>query len=361
MTKVMIIPEPHWWDKSFEGRIRYPQEIEVYLDTVRAKSQEFIDEGHDVKVIFMGDIFHHGYVDAITLLRHINYFSTWSQELSGELYSLVGNHELTYNQMNPYWMLADLQSKYFDRMKSIPEFGASTPSIKVVDELQLGNDLIVFGHYHRVEFDYEWDKYNNVYFLTHNSLLDTEVNNAIVNTYHLDVKAEYIDAQGVRAAGMIPATSKLQGVFVGHMHCAFGKYHVVENIQGQAMDFVLQYLQSLGRTNHTEINDANLTRTLPILNLVGDNLEVEYWEMELQGRAHVIKESRVLANQEKYQQRKGLERFRSGSVSATNPVDDLRNWVNQVAPEDAPLFEALLNSSPIGELQDLLMEANNVR
>lgn len=361
MTKIVIVPEPHLWDKTFENRIRYPNEIEGYLESVRHMTQNLQGDGHDVKVIFMGDIFHRGYTDAIVMLKHVSFFSSWSDDLCGELYSLVGNHELTYNRMNPYWMMADVQSKFFDYIKTIPEYNVGAKCIKVPDELKVGKDLFIFGHYHRDEFDYDFSSYDKVYFLTHNSLLDAEVNNAIVNTYHLDVKAEYIDAKGVRQQGMLPPARNLAAVFVGHMHCAFGRYHVDENINGIPMDFMLQYLQSIGRTNHTEVNDSNLVRSLPVISYdESGNSEISYLQLELLSREKTVKESKVLASQMQYQRGKELRQMRNGSVSALTPVDDLRNWIQQVAPSDSILFESLLRTEPITELNQLLREAENL-
>ncbi len=352
MSKVIIVPEPHIFDKSFQNRYSYRKEIETYLYQVKTMAEQYKSIGEDVSIIFMGDVFHMGFSKMVPFVSCIDWFKSLEVEFSGRVYSLIGNHELSYPQNNPFWMLADFDSKWYNTYKSIPGFGTAS-CIKVRDELVIDNTLFVFGHYHRQEFDYDFSQYDDVQFLTHNSIMDSEIVNVIKNQFNRDPKMEYAGSgvTSIRQRGSIPLTSKLSHMYVGHMHTAYSHFYVEENINDIDMNFELRYLGSLGRTNHAEVNDNDLIRSIPVVDTKTHN--VEYLELVLWSRSQCIKEEVVEKSQYAYQKTKAIKQLRKNNMSMQSPIDGIREWLSQ-SPADLELFNKLYYDEPITELENLL-------
>ncbi len=352
MSKVLIVPEPHIFDKSFQNRYSYRKEIETYLYQVKAMAKQYKDAGEKVYIIFMGDVFHMGFSKMVPLVANLDWFKNLEQEFEGNVYSLIGNHELSYPQNNPFWMLADFDSKWYTSYKAIPGFGTA-PCVKVRDELVVDNTLFIFGHYHREEFDYDFSQYDDVQFLTHNSIMDKEVVNVIKDQFHRDPKMEYAGGgvTSIRQKGSIPLSSKLSHMYVGHMHTAYSHFFVEEDVDGVHLDFELRYLGSLGRTNHAEVNDEDLVRSIPVVDTITHS--VEYLELVLWSRSQCVKEEVVEKSQYAYQKTKAIKRLRQSNMSMQSPIDGIREWLSQ-SPADLELFNKLYYDEPIPELEKLL-------
>lgn len=351
MSKIVIVPEPHIFDKTFKTRNNYPQEIKTYLDQVFQIAREQA-KSDKVYIIFMGDVFHMGFSRMVPFVNIIDTFQTLSREFEGRVYSLIGNHELSYPSNNPFWLLADFKSKWYKNYRTIPGF-QSAACVKVCDELQVDDTLFVFGHYRRDKFEYDWSQYGDVHFLTHNSIMDNEIVNVIKNNFGRDPKMEYASGiTSIRQAGSIPLTSKLSHMYVGHMHTAFSRFFVDERINDIDLKFELRYLGSLGRTNHAEVNNEDLTRVIPIVDTVTH--QVAYPEIQLLPREVCIREDAVIKGQEQYQRTKVITKLRKDNIRFGSPIEGIRDWLSQ-SPADLDIFNQLISNAPLAELDNLLL------
>lgn len=354
MSKVVIIPEPHLYDKSFTSRRNYPTEVQNYLDMVIDYAEKLKNSGEDVYIIFVGDIFHMGYTKMIPFVHIVDYFQTLCNKFDGKVYSLIGNHELSYPRSNPFWLLGKFNSEYYETYSSMPGY-QSIACLNVCDELVVDNTLFIFGHYRREHYDYDFNQYDDVQFITHNSIMDTEIINTLKANFNRDPKMEYAKGiTSIRQAGSIPLTNKLSQMYVGHMHTAYSTFYVKENLNGIDMNFSIKYLGSLGRTNHTEVNNADLVRSIycvdTITHLVDD------FKIQLLPREECIEEDIVEANHASYERNKAIKQLRSDKSVFRSPVDGIRDWLSQT-PFDLDLFNQLYSKEPIVELDALLREA----
>lgn len=354
MSKVVIIPEPHIFDKSFTNRIAYIKEIESYLYKVKTLAQE-LKQNDSVYIIFMGDVFHMGFTKMVPFVANIDWFKNLSEEFDGNVYSLIGNHELSYPQNNPFWMLADYDSEWYTNYRAIPGFGTA-PCLKVRDQLVVDNTLFVLGHYRRDSFEYDYDRYDDVQFLTHNSIMDTEVINTLKSVYHRDPKMEYAGSgiTSIRQSGSIPLTTKLSHMYVGHMHTSYSHFFVEEVINGVNLKFELQYLGSLGRTTHAEVDDSDLVRSIPVIDTLTH--EVEYKELQLWERSKCVREEAVEQAQYSYAKSKAIAKLRKSDAVMSSPVEGIREWLSP-SPYDLDLFNRLIGNEPVSDLDNLLAEA----
>lgn len=359
MTKVILMPEPHRWYKSFENRHNYPGEINSYMLTIIEQIREYRQQGYTVHLIVMGDMYHMGYTDSFDLLQEQNFLKMLSDAVEGNLYSVIGNHEINFYRVNPFWIYCDNHSKFYEGMKSIAGYKLGLPLINIVDELVIDRTLFIFGHYGRKEFEYDWTLYDEVILLSHSSMMDAEVNNMISQVFHVDLAMEYLDPSSIREQNTLPHTDKLKYVYVGHMHLARGTYRVTEEINGLDYEFTLHYMESLGRTNIKEIDDTNLMRKIPVHTITSVGNKVDNFTITLEKRINIVKESVVAENKEKYLHTKELRTLRNTNRFADNPVDQIKATLSQV-PHQLLLFEQLMSGEIITDMETLLQESRKL-
>lgn len=253
MTHVFIIPEPHLWDKTFKNRKSYPDEVMEYMQQVMG-----IISGYEGKrvIIFPGDIFHRSYGGIDGIITTFNLFKDLNTLTDNNVFSCVGNHELSFTYNNPFWIMAEDYTTRYVNLHGLKAFGTMHPGIKVVDELDIEDIRFLFGHYCRKDLADTSGK--DLVFITHNSLLEPEIDKYVSDKFGIESKTEYMHTVGIKNGDGIPVTEKLKYVFVGHMHTFFGKFNVEENVQGTDLQFLLQYMGSLGRTSISEVSNVNL-------------------------------------------------------------------------------------------------------
>lgn len=354
MKHVYVIPEPHIWDKSFENRWSYVNEISGYLNEIISR---IASESGEKIIIFPGDVFHRSYKSLSGLIDSINLFSRLNDITDGNVYSCVGNHELTYSSNNPFWMMCHDSTDRFGSFHSLSGYGTVSPGIKVADSLAVGKTLFVFGHYGRTDFGEDYSSFSNIVYISHNSISAKEIMDDLVLSYHRNIKPEYLNVQDIRSKGSIPLSDKVSHVFVGHMHSAYGKYTVEECIQGVDMHFDLLNLGSLGRTSITEIDDADLTRTIPHFIFSEDgSYTYEPFDIKLQERASLVNEDKVTASHALAEKRKPIETLKKTNVFGSDPKERITDWLSNDL-QSLNIFFSIYNNEPLPEIQDLVNEA----
>lgn len=357
MTRnIVIIPEPHWWDKAFETMPKYTSEMKIYQDEIKG----YLEKLENPTVIFMGDIFHREFEGFGAGISSINYIHGLNRITHDNCFSVVGNHEFTYRKNNPFWYISDRDSEFLSKFYAIPNGTDYEPAIKIRDFLRIGSVEFVFGHYNR-EFDnnpYKTDA-KQVILLTHNNILTSEIDQILKKKYNRDVKSSIIDYRNIRGYEVLPKTDKLKYVFVGHMHTAFSRFIVEESIGGIEYNFILQYLGSLGRTINTEVNNEDLRRVLPTFTVFDDET-VNYSEKEitLQPREVIVCESKVTDNKEAYKAHKQLQEYKRFEGVCENPIEAVKEGLPAILQQ---FFDDAVAGRRINSFDEIVEKINQRR
>lgn len=349
-TDVIIIPEQHLYHKAI---ITVP---EMVADNAKICTEilQLLQKSHNPTVIFMGDIVHRGIKNTEDAYPIEDFFRAVSLYTNGRVFSVVGNHELTYRRNNPFWGVAMIQSNY---IKSIVKqtYSIEHPLIGVVDDIIIGDMQYSFGHYGRVYGgSYSSpDKVKYITLLTHNSLLTNEITQYMKNKGN-DLQEQYLKMRELRQEGSLPLTTLLKYVYVGHLHKAHGVFNVEENICGLKFKFYLRYLASLGRTNHGEYTD-DLERQLPI-HVIRDGkfVEEKFHTILLTSREVSVDERVVLENREGYERQKQVRELKK----VTSQTMDLINAVEDFIKDDPTLLD-WFNRAGRNEIQPELIKVIN--
>lgn len=330
-TDVVIIPEQHLYHKSI---ITVPEMVQDNQNIIN-EILDLLSRLTNPTVIFIGDIVHRGIKNSEDTYFINGFFRAVSRLTKGRVFSVVGNHELSYRKNNPFWGVSDIQSKYIQAI--VPQiYDVIDPLVIVPDDLVIGDMQYSFGHYGRIYGDI----YNvaegvkEVTLLSHNSLLVGEVLKYFNDT-GTDLQEQFIKMQDIRDTGSMPRTNLLKYVYVGHLHKAHSVFKVEENINGIDYSFSLRYLASLGRTNHSEYTD-DILRQLPIHKIrngifVGEDL----YTITLPTREASVDERVVLENKEGYERQKELRTLKKIEERTMDLIVSVDDYIK----EDATLLD----------------------
>lgn len=333
MNFVRIIPEEHRWDKNFETRVDYVEECKSYASrvlTMLEKQKELLDPEQDkLIVIYMGDINHREFSTLDAFLYWLQYFIRLNEICDGNVYSVMGNHEVTYARNNLFWMLADIQSPWvLENTKHVNKFNLLAPLIKVVDDLVLDDTMFLMGHYNRDMSSYS-DKtippdIKNVILLSHNQILNSTIATHFKENCNRDMIPQHIRYESLEKTGILPRTSRLRHVYVGHMHKAYGKFEYESIVEGTEYKLTLDYLASIGRTNVQEIADDFCERNIPNIQVAPNYLDCDSSKFMLVSRGVVVDEKIVAQRRETYSSQKEIRELRRSNFDVKDPVTTIR-------------------------------------
>ena len=329
MSRVLIIPEPHISDINIDGRKDYIGEIKGYMMDVLnlVKEDASIDN-----VAFVGDIFNRGFKTSIDeYFFWIDWFAVLDNivaERFGKIYSVVGNHELSYSQGNPFWRMVTKDSfNTAKRWSDKAHYALGLKSlIHVEDILDLDNSTIFFCHYNGMDLCKEIvDKHVEVYkdtkkrfCLSHNSIISSAIANTLRENYGRDPLTHFIAHERIESLDLF---HKFDYVFNGHMHKAFSNFTITDNSTGH--ETKLYYLGSLGRTNSEEINNSDLKRVLPCIDTLTG--EVDFYPVELISRENSLIDNYDAIKEQKVEVKKTYNEICERIQDIENPIKSLIN------------------------------------
>lgn len=351
ITQIIIIPEPHIWDKTFKNRVNYPTEINSYLVDLIDKIESL--EGEKI-VIFPGDIFHRGFTEVSGMAEAFSIFQRLNGITNNRVYSCVGNHELSYRVNNPFWMLAHDQTDRFSSMRGLRAYGSVSPGIQIVDSLDIGPLNFVFGHYDRHNYTDAYSK--DTVFISHNTLLESEIVTAIGKLRHQEGFEIYGHKESLLNSQSIPVSKYLKYVFVGHMHTCYSSFDVEEVVEGEPLKFFLQYMGSIGRTSISEIDDNDLVRTIPVFHVNASSYEYSPFTIALKSRNEVVREDVVEENKRKYEFKKAVAALDTSNVFGETAEACIERQLSD-NQDMLMLFNEVYNNKVNMEIQKLLTEA----
>lgn len=311
----LLISDLHYTDIEKDNRINYQEEIMQVLNKVIELTNKYKSDGYNVIIIFLGDIFDKSFKSVTKGIFANNIFIQLSS--IAKIYSVLGNHEITYAKNNPFFTL--IKSIDSDKIKTIKRkimnFSGITNFINVVDILQDGNIIFHFNHF------------------------GTEINKPLADKTNIGLFHQDIVPKEVRDYSSNLLKDELYGIKVcdleennilsGYRYCYFGHMHKIYGKWEFSNDYdydktTLHYLASLGRPNVTEVNDSFLERTIPAIKVHdGELFEIEDNLFNLKSYIDCVKESEVEARREEYAKVKERKRIRDYKASSDSPVRNL--------------------------------------
>lgn len=350
MYTVVIIPEPHIWDKDFTTVPEYSVECRKNMQMV----YDILASVENPVALFVGDVFHRGFSTYEGGQYWEKYFYEVYTLTAGRVYSVVGNHEFTYQKSNPFWHFATINSDFVSFRVKSKDPSTCMNFIQIEDGICIENVMFIFAHYGMNLNDITVpDNIKSVVLCSHNTLISEEITNNLNNVYGRDMNTAYLKPVSIRTPGALPRTEKLKHVYVGHMHKAFGKYAVCEEINGIKYSFELTNLGSLGRTNATEYNDNDLSRVIPIIKIDGDITSEESRVITLSSRKSVVSEDAVVHGKEKYRGQQTIRELKTLSLEIDDTIGSIKSYLED-KPEMAELFTSSLDCTLPYELTQLL-------
>jgi hypothetical protein len=352
MNTLIIFPEPHCWDKNISTVQNSLGEVKEHMNFIR----QVVEHAENPVVISPGDLFHRGFSDFTEALYWISYWIDIQQLTSDNVYTVVGNHELSYPVNNPFWSMIDNHSDVITKSVKFPV--SMLPIINVCDNKVFSGVQVVFGHYGVPIKNYTISESEPTILITHNNILTPEIANVLKNKYHRKLPSEYLSCGSFRDDACIPHIENLKEVFIGHMHTAYSNFTLDEMMNKLHMKFGIHYLGSTGRTNASEFNDDDLERTVFCLKVDSGSYEIETHKFSLYFRDKCIKNDVVRDHQDKYDLNKKVKEIHSRYYS-DKPMNDIRSDLIDY-PEQLNLLEHALSGNPPQELYDLLHSVKGI-
>lgn len=361
MSKFIVIPEPHISSTNIEGRQDYLTEIKVYMSQV----MDFIKFDEEIRwAVFVGDIFNRGFIEITEYL----YWSDWFIELDsllsdryGCIYSAVGNHELSFSKNNPFWRFISNKDGGFNtaavwRTKAVNPMGAKS-LIHVEDYLKLGDKVgLYLCHYDAVSTCSELLSRNVddeiKVCISHLSIISSEITRVLRDNYGRDPLTHVIEHEQIRDMDFL---HNFDYVFNGHMHKAYSRFTITNDATGHKTR--LMYLGSLGRTNSEEINDTDLIRTLPIIDV--DTGEMTCEEIVLWNRKSAIVQDYDFQKSEKKIEKEKYTEICSKLENIDSPVNEIMNTLSD--RNMAILLEKAVIGIKPDYMEDLLDRCREMR
>lgn len=225
------------------NRINYFGEVMDAMTHVLEIAEQYRTAGYDINLILLGDVFDGSLSNASDAMQALEIFHYFCSYFS-KVYSVVGNHEITYAQDNPFWFLvSDIQDESLQRVKRYVQPRALKPDIILPDTLTEGNVIFYFNHFGV-------------------PAKEPRSGDARIGLFHQNVGSNDIckmwgTFDNVEEAAYIKGYTHC---FFGHMHLAKGKYYVDEQHA-----CLCEWLGAIGRTNVDEIKDDNLDVNVPVV------------------------------------------------------------------------------------------------
>lgn len=349
----LIVTDLHLWGSNIRGRFDYKAEVKHAVDNIISVADKYKIRGYTVIIIFLGDLFHMSYNEMFEGISSNNLI-IYLRTRVDSMYSLLGNHELSFYKDNPFWTLvAQLES---DRIKSsIKKMWQPRGVIhvmSVVDELIDGNVRFLFNHYGCPVMSPPNDGKVNIG-LFHLDLYAK----ALVEDVERNKGVKIFEHNPVYFDGSSEVLYGYDYAFLGHMHMMYGKWIYQSDITGY--ETKLYYLASLGRTDHRQVNNLMLERNIPaVLVEDGNFVQVEDNLFNLMRREDCVDEAKVELAQEKREEQNELKEMRKYVPYSDDPIENIRISLTS-SPALKQLFEQVLSTGRlplIGEIEKRLEE-----
>ncbi len=300
----IIVTDLHLWCKNFTNRKDYLAECADVFGKVKKLTEEMrLKYQQDkIHIIFLGDVFHKGFGDNATMHNMwIQAFTLLRSRCNG-MYLVMGNHEWSFRETNPFWCLVnEINSEYLNSKNAVAD--GNLPIAFLQDHLDIGCNRLHFLH-HGAEVTNIG--YGNNFMFAHQSWM-TDSMFASLASEDTTIRKKYLHYT------KIDENSKLKffnEAFFGHMHRLQGKMKITwdNEVYGTTTSY---HLGSLLLTNKEEVLTTGNKRTIPILTINDYDTEYETKDIEIEIPAGIelLKEEVVKEQNKKYKQNKEKKEF----------------------------------------------------
>lgn len=345
----LIISDMHLSYKNKNSRIDYLKENEYCIEQLNRIIDRYIVKNNKVTLLFLGDFTDCSFKDQAKAVEINNLIVDFKKRVD-ECYFVIGNHETTYYRDNPVWTLFNsIESPSLNQVikRSCKPQGL-LPLGRVVDELIDGNVRFIFNHYDTPVITPKDTDYINIG-LFHKDIICS----AIVNDSKINHGVDLFTENSI-AFDETSVFKNYNYTFMGHLHSVYGKWDFYDEKTGKSTE--VNYLASLGRTNHTEVRNDFLTRNIPAVvihdgefNTIEDNC------FDLMPREQCVSEAIV------QKQKEIRESFKESKNVLNNfyplrddPLDNIQEYLNQNQTV-LSIFKGYMQSDTI-PLEDELKE-----
>lgn len=313
----VIITDLHDTYVKKQNRYSYKDELFIVKQELFRVIEKYKVLGYNVYLIFLGDIFDRGYLKTFDAVESNNEFICLRNNCSG-IYSVIGNHELSFYSDNPFYTLVtEIESKKVRNINNKTWAPRGTlPVIRVPDVLEDGEVIFHFNHYATPI----------------NPPLSERVN---IGLFHQDIVCNEILEQMEQQLGEhkiwgatpidLDKVSVFRGYrysFLGHLHKVYGQWNWEDDETGDKS--YLYYLASLGRPNCTEVNDAMLERNFPVVCIENGRFSaVEDNTFMLPNLASSVKKEVVEMEHMRYEAQKARKEYRKYKPTEDEPIQNV--------------------------------------
>ncbi len=332
-TAYVLVTDLHCHYQDKENRFSYSREIDYVFEYLESILSGYQARGFKVIIIFMGDIFDNGYRETVSGIQVNNRFIVL-RNLCDAIYTVLGNHEVSYPKNNPFYTLVtEFNSEKIHglRGKSIEPLGIF-PVIDVVDRLEDGDIVFHFNHFATSVSEPEQGKINIGLF--HQEIVCNEILQEMEQKFKGKLYGtKPLDFESSTLAGY-------DHCFFGHIHKVYGKWDWVNESTGKLC--TLNYLASLGRPNVTEVMDSFLDRNIPAVIMEDGKFQrIEDNVFQLMTYSQCVKENVVQHQHEQYQYVKERQVLRNYDPLSDVPIDNI--FLRCTTDEERNLLRELLD------------------
>ena len=323
----IIVTDLHWTSKNLSGRYNYQREIEYAREKIVETVLKYKSFCSKTVLVFLGDLYHNSYSDIVPGIVDNNRMIQLRM-LVDDIVSVVGNHEFSYYSDNPFWTLfTKLESnKIKTKINKTWQPRGVVDIIRVVDELIDGDVRFIFNHYGcGIE----------------RPPIDGKLNIGLI---HQDLYSKAI-VEDLKASKGVPIyeynpiyfdqSSVLYGYdrcYLGHAHMLYGKWKYVCNQTNYTT--YIEYLSTLGRTNHLEVQDNFLERNIPVIIVEnGKFVRQEDNFFNLLSREECVNEKVIQTSKNKREEYKETKELRQTRLQLRDdPIENLRENLKGYPP-----------------------------
>ena len=350
----LIISDLHDLNTDKGNRVDYQGEVRYAKEKIVETITKYKQNGCKVVLIFLGDIFDRGYTSEAVFgaVAGNNYF-IYVRQLVDAIYSVMGNHEFSFYNNNPFYtLITSIESEKVRAMSNklwTPQ--GTFPVIQVPDVVEDGNVRFVFNHYDTGITEPPTDKVNIG--LIHQDV----VCNEIITSVSANTKADIWTKSKLKSFDAVRWFDNYKACFFGHNHKIYGSW-VFESPR-TLNETELYYLASVVPVAHSEINDASRERDIPAV--IVDNGEfagIEHNTFLLKLRSEVVKESVVITAQET--RKKVIERKKAFDTEygSDDPIKNIQSLLS--TPLQHNIFNSIYTSGTSSECQRIITKISKV-
>ena len=238
----LVVTDLHC-DIEKSNRVNYFGEILSAIQDILDIAEKYRSDGYSVNLVFLGDVFDAGMSnpsDAMQLME-VFYFMCSAFDT---VWSVVGNHEISYAKNNPFWFLvSSIEDTELSGLGRFIQPRGLNSRIVVPDKIVDGNTVMYFNHYGiKPKVPTEGEMRIGLF---HQNVGSNDICK-MWGTFDDVEEASYIQPYNY--------------VFFGHMHLAKGEYWLNKEHTCKGI-----WLGSIGRTNVDEVLDDSLEVNIPAI------------------------------------------------------------------------------------------------